>query len=351
MKIELFPPLSIFEIGQRANQEDAIAQWDNRLFVLCDGMGGHEKGEVASQTACQSLVNWFGEYIKDDTFTDDQLREALEYAYTELDKYDDGSLKKMGTTLTLLYIHNKGVTAAHIGDSRIYHVRPGVGVLYQSRDHSLVFDLFQAGEISYEEMATHPQKNIITRAMTPGEGNRTHPDIIHITDVQPGDYFYSCSDGMLEQMSNNELVTIFSSNTTDEEKRQLLINVTVQNKDNHSAWLIRVKEVVKENADEALINEEPTARCNAINFMPKKVQEAVEEDVTEVQEALEDDVVVVSETPKQIIRKKVSLLHLILALIVLLAVLFAAWHFFTDAGNEDQEEEQHSEYYFNKLKR
>lgn len=351
MKIELFPPLSIYEIGQRANQEDAIAQWDNRLFVLCDGMGGHEKGEVASQTVCQSLVNCFGEYIKDDTFTDDQLREALEYAYTELDKYDDGSLKKMGTTLTLLYIHNKGVTAAHIGDSRIYHVRPGVGVLYQSRDHSLVFDLFQAGEISYEEMATHPQKNIITRAMTPGEGNRTHPDIIHITDVQPGDYFYSCSDGMLEQMSNDELVTIFSSNTTDEEKRQLLINATVQNKDNHSAWLIRVKEVVKENADEALINEEPTARCNAINFMPKKVQEAVEEDVTEVQEALEDDVVVVSETPKQIIRKKVSLLHLVLALIVLLAVLFAAWHFFTDNGDEDQEEEQHSEYYFNKLKR
>lgn len=350
MKIELFPPLSIFEIGQRANQEDAIVQWDNRLFVLCDGMGGHEKGEVASQTVCQSLVKWFGEYIKDDTFTDDQLCDALEYAYTELDKYDDGSLKKMGTTLTLLYIHNKGVTAAHIGDSRIYHVRPGVGVLYQSRDHSLVFDLFQAGEISYEEMATHPQKNIITRAMTPGESNRTHPDIIHITDVQPGDYFYSCSDGMLEQMSNDELVTVFSSNTTDEEKRQLLINATVQNKDNHSAWLIRVKEVVKENADEALINEEPTARCNAINFMPKKVQEAVEEDVTEVQEALEDDVVVVSETPKQIIRKKVSLLHLILALIVLLAVLFAAWYFFTDAGNEDQEE-QHSEYYFNKLKR
>lgn len=354
MKIELFPPLSIFEIGQRANQEDAIAQWDNRLFVLCDGMGGHEKGEVASQTVCQSLVKWFDENIKDDTFTDDQLRDALEYAYTELDKYDDGSPKKMGTTLTLLYIHSKGVTASHIGDSRIYHIRPGVGALYQSRDHSLVFDLFQAGEISYEDMAAHPQKNIITRAMTPGFENRTHPDIIHITDVQPGDYFYSCSDGMLEQMSNDELVSIFSSNAADEEKRQLLINATVQNKDNHSAWLVRVKEVVKENADEALVNEEPTARCNAINIMPKKVQEAVEEDVTEVQEALEDDVVVVSETPKQIIRKirkKVSLLKLILALIVLLAVLFAAWYFFTDDGNEEQEEEQHSEYYFNKLKR
>ena len=75
----------------------------------------------------------------------------------------------MGTTLTLLYFACNGVTAAHIGDSRIYHIRPNVGLLYQSRDHSLVYDLFQAGEISYEEMATFPQKNVITRAMSPGE--------------------------------------------------------------------------------------------------------------------------------------------------------------------------------------
>ena len=59
MKISLYPSLSIHEIGQRPNQEDSIAQWDNRLFVLCDGMGGHEKGEVASQTVCESLVTWF----------------------------------------------------------------------------------------------------------------------------------------------------------------------------------------------------------------------------------------------------------------------------------------------------
>lgn len=106
MKIFLYPPISIHEIGQRPTQEDAIAQWDNRLFVLCDGMGGHERGEVASQTVCLSLVKWFSENVKDDSFTDDQLREALEYAYTELDKFDDDSPKKMGTTLTLLYIHN-----------------------------------------------------------------------------------------------------------------------------------------------------------------------------------------------------------------------------------------------------
>ena len=81
MKIELYPPLSIYELGQRTNQEDAITQWDNRLFVLCDGMGGHEKGEVASQTVCQALCEWFALNTAS-SITDDQLKEALEYAYS-----------------------------------------------------------------------------------------------------------------------------------------------------------------------------------------------------------------------------------------------------------------------------
>lgn len=279
MKIDIFTPLSIYELGHRNNQEDAIVQWNNRLFVLCDGMGGHEKGEVASQTVCQSLVKWFRENIKDDSFTDEQLRESLEYAYTELDKYDDGSPRKMGSTLTLLYIHNQGVTATHIGDSRIYHVRPNVGMLYQSRDHSLVFDLLLAGEISYDEMATFPQKNVITRAMQPGEENRMRPDIVHITDVQPGDYFYMCSDGMLEQMTNEELAALLSSDISDEEKRNQLIKATANNKDNHSAWLIHVKYVINEDGDDKLVNEEPTSRCNAINILPKVATTTEEDDV------------------------------------------------------------------------
>ncbi|MBR3481067.1 MAG: serine/threonine-protein phosphatase [Prevotella sp.] len=312
MRIEIYPPLSIHVIGHRDNQEDALwplqATAADRLFVLCDGMGGHEKGEVASQTVCQALGKWFSEHVNPDVpFTDDRLREALEYAYQQLDKYADGSPKQMGTTLTLLYIGTNGVTAAHIGDSRIYHIRPfssplggkatgrrtvlGNGregaVLYQSRDHSLVFDLFQAGEITYEEIATYPQKNVITRAMTPGTDNRMRPDIIHITDIQTNDYFYLCSDGMLEQMGNDELVNILSAKETDESKRQQLVTATIGNQDNHTAWLIHVKEVIKEDGDDKLTNEEPTARCNAINIVP---QVAVEDD---------NDVVIVGQAPKK----------------------------------------------------
>lgn len=287
MKIELYPQLSIHEIGQRDNQEDAIVQWDNRLFILCDGMGGHEKGEVASQTVCQSLTTWFEEHVTPDApFTDEQLREAIEYAYQQLDQYADGNPKQMGTTLTLLYIGRNGVTAAHMGDSRIYHIRPNEKVLYQSRDHSLVFDLFQAGEITYEEMLNYPQKNIVTRAMTPGEDNRMRADIIHISDIQPGDYFYMCSDGMLEQMSNDELVGILSSKDSDTDKQSLLIKATSGNQDNHTAWIIQIKDVIKEEGDEALENEEPIARCNAINIIPKVIA------------ANEDDVVIVQEVKK-----------------------------------------------------
>ena len=284
MKIELYPPLSIHEIGQRENQEDSIIQWDNRLFVLCDGMGGHEKGEVASQTVCQSLATWFENNLKpDEPFSDDRLREAIEFAYAELDKYADDNPRQMGTTLTLLYIGSKGITAAHMGDSRIYHIRPDVGVLYQTRDHSLVFDLFQAGEITYEQMATFPQKNIVTRAMTPGEDNRMRPDIIHITDIQPNDYFYMCSDGMMEKMTNNELLTLFSADMDDKMKVGQLKMATNQNFDNHTAWIIHIKDVIKEENDDQFENEERTSRFNAINILPHPVYDAEDDDVVIVE--------------------------------------------------------------------
>ena len=122
--------------------------------------------------------------------------------------------------------------------------------------------------------------------MTPGEDNRMRADIIHITDVQTGDFFYLCSDGMLEQMSNDELVGILSSKDFDAEKQSLLIKATSENQDNHTAWIIQIKDVIKEEGDEVLENEEPTARCNAINIIP------------EVIETNEDDVVIVQEVKK-----------------------------------------------------
>lgn len=182
----------------------------------------------------------------------------------------------MGTTLCLLYFHQGGLTAAHIGDSRIYHIRPKENrILYQSRDHSLVYDLYQAGEISYEEMRTSPQKNIITRAIQPGEENRVRPAIVHVADIQPGDYFYICSDGMLEQMDNDGLCRLLSSDGPDEKKRMQLIAATSDNKDNHSAYLIHIKEVVREAGDDFLLDDEQTSKDNALNIRPQSQSDDV----------------------------------------------------------------------------
>ena len=305
MKIDIFPPLFVHELGQRDNQEDYLwpdssSEETKNLFILCDGMGGHEHGEVASRLVCVSIPHFLRKayLLENCALTDDDLLKSLEYAYQQLDREGGDGLKKMGSTLTLLYFGHNGVTALHMGDSRIYHIRPNEGVLYQSRDHSLVFDLYQAGEISFEEMASSPQKNIITRAMSPGEENRSRPDIIQITDVQVGDYFYMCSDGMLEQMSNEELVALFSSDVSDEEKRSQLIKATANNKDNHSAWLIHIKDVIMEEGDDNLVNEEPTARCNAINIIPKLGDAKIE-----------DDVVIVNEEKKSIFQRIKSLFN------------------------------------------
>lgn len=319
MKISLYPPLSIHELGHRDNQEDSIIQLDSQLFVLCDGMGGHEHGEVASQTVCQAFGEWYQAKAVH-PINKPQVEDALAYAYAQLDQKDDGELKKMGTTLTLLYIGREGVVAAHMGDSRIYHIRPAEGLLYQSRDHSLAFDLYQAGEISYEEMLNYGQKNVITRAMTPGEDNRMRPDIIHITDIQPGDYFYMCSDGMLERMSNDELVALLSSDASDEDKQQQLIAATANNQDNHTAWMIHVKNVAKEEGDEQLVNEELTSRCNALNIMP---QTNPEEDV----KVIDDDDVVVVSTPKPF-KRKLPFLKVAISVILLLLALVVVWFLF-----------------------
>ena len=325
MKIQIYPPIYIHQIGRRFTQEDALTQWDNRLFVLCDGMGGHEKGEVASQTVCQALEAWFQAHVKPELpFTDDQLKEALLYAYQALDQRADDASKQMCTTLTLLYLGINGVTAAHIGDSRIYHIRPKEGVLYQSRDHSLVFDLLEAGEITLKEMDNHPQKNIVTRAMTPGADKRTHADIIHITDVQPDDYFFLCSDGMLEQMDNDELVSLLTYKRTDAEKHEQLMAITSTNTDNHSAWIIHVKEVTKESGDEALVNEESTVAFNAINVI-RKAQELEANKVAESARQKAEEAERAKATPLPPAKKKSLYKAFIFLFFAILIFLLALW--------------------------
>ena len=276
MIIKLFPPQAVIELGHRTNQEDCIypalgaATRDDRLFILCDGMGGHERGEVASSAVCQGLSDYFCTHIRsDEKLTDKQLKAALEYAYQLLDEKDMGEYRKAGTTMTLLYFHRGGCTAAHIGDSRIYHFRPSSqSILYKSRDHSLVFELYQAGEISYDEMKTHPRRNHVSKAMIAGLENRQRMDVVHITNILPGDYFLICSDGILERLDDEELLEWLSAKDEDDYKRQKLVELTNGNSDNHSAYLIHVSDVQAEEGDDKLLDDEQKVRFNAIHIHP-----------------------------------------------------------------------------------
>ncbi len=272
MKIDILSPQAIYEVGKRSGQEDAIfpkmgeASELDSLFIVCDGMGGHERGEVASGTVTQAMADFiFQNTSPEEPFTDTLFEQALEAAYLKLDEIDDGAAKKPGTTLTFLYFHRNGCTVAHIGDSRIYHVRPQEGrVLYRSRDHSVVYDLYLAGEIEFDEMNRQPNKNIITKAMMPGKEQRQKANIVHIADVKPGDYFYLCSDGMLEEMTDGQIVEILSSNATDEQKKNRFIAETKENKDNHSAYLIHVDKVTAERRDVNLPDNEAQMMAKSV---------------------------------------------------------------------------------------
>ena len=291
MRILLYQPQAIQELGGRKNQEDSIyplpgeATDQNRVFVVCDGMGGMDKGEVASAAVrdaiskmCESL------YDPQKPFTDEQFQRALQQAYDALDAADVKQEGTMGTTMTFICFHIGGCLVAHIGDSRIYHLRPSMGypdgVRFRSRDHSLVQQLYDLGEISYYGMATSPRKNVILKAMQPYQDQRTKATFAHITDVKPGDYFYLCTDGMLEQMEDDGLLSIVSNpDKTDEEKALQLIELTKNNADNHSAYLIKVKDVLTDPlTDNSLLSDELELRAKNKALNDTRKNEAWSED-------------------------------------------------------------------------
>lgn len=268
------------ELGQRQNQEDSLfpalgkSTPDDRLFVLCDGMGGHEKGEVASATVCETISSTIlSEWNPNEALSDELFLQALSAAYDALDAKDNGEERKMGTTLTFLCLHTNGATVAHIGDSRVYQLRPAskkspARIVFRTQDHSLVNDLVKIGEITEEEAKHHPQKNVITRAMQPCQEHRAKADIAHLTDIQPGDYFYMCSDGMLEETSDENILNIITKpNVTDEKKLERLRQVTEDNKDNHTAHLIHIDNV--EGNVAVVPEEEPRSAVNGTWITPE----------------------------------------------------------------------------------
>jgi len=250
MEIRINKPLFLNEKGKRENNEDSIFPQPgkgiegDKLFIVCDGVGGAAKGEVASRLACDSLAAYFS---KNKTHPGEAvILEAFDYTQQQFDDYlqNEPLAKGMGTTLVMMLIHAHGLTVVHCGDSRFYHFRKN-RIIWQTSDHNITNELVRQGVITAEEAATRPKTNRITRAIQGYTVQISKPDIHFVDNVEPGDLFFLCSDGVWEAFSDDGLTDIFSSSQNLNEKMEIVRQMCEANsKDNYSAWLIEVKDII-----------------------------------------------------------------------------------------------------------
>ena len=255
MNITLQKPFSVSEVGKRFNNEDSIYPSDefvninNRLFLVCDGVGGSNKGEVASSIACDSIQTYFRSFLDaEQAFDSHFIEKSIRYTEVRFDEYvhNNPSARGMATTLCLLYFAPEGVYLTHAGDSRIYQFRAGE-MIFKTEDHSLVNSMIKSGKINPEDAGKHPQKNVIYRAIQ-GSHSPVEVDIIKITDVLPDDEFLMCTDGVTEVWSDDDLCNVFSTGISSEEKiKRIKERCRDMARDNYSAYLIPILEVNKMN--------------------------------------------------------------------------------------------------------
>ncbi|MEZ4905175.1 MAG: protein phosphatase 2C domain-containing protein [Spirosomataceae bacterium] len=256
MAIFIHPPLGFTFQGQRDNNEDSIfpvagqATIHNRFFIVCDGVGGAQKGELASRVAVESFSNYFVSHPASQ-FSEEDLVAALQATQTQFDALLEAQhlLRGMATTFTFVGFHHQGATVAHIGDSRIYQLRNGY-IIFRSEDHSKVNYLLKSGVITPEQARNHPERNVIMRAIQ-GSHRETALEINHLSDVQAGDYFFMCTDGVLENVTDEALGQILVSEKNNVTKLQLLLNLCEGNtRDNYSGYLLQIADTNKTTDEE-----------------------------------------------------------------------------------------------------
>lgn len=234
------------EIGQRPQLEDSIypapgkATISDKLFIVCDGVGGENMGEEASRVACEEFAAFFKQNVPPhDELSDTYIQEAQSYVLRRMHNFavDHPEALRMSTTLTLVYLSGNTVSVAWCGDSRIYHLRKGQ-IVWRSADHSLVGDLVRRGDITGEEARIHPHRNIITRALSAG-GTPSDIETHIIRDAHDGDYIMLCSDGLLEQIDDHRLREITLSHASN--KKSLFMEYCKDvTSDNFSLYLLKL---------------------------------------------------------------------------------------------------------------
>jgi PPM family protein phosphatase len=213
------------------------------LYVVADGMGGHKNGEVASELAIRTVVGTIISEIYrpmmglDPVPSDLSFREVfyngIEQANSEIIKHSYGG----GTTITAILIVGDQMTIAHVGDSRVYSVAKDSTMEALTRDHSLVKRLQELGQITPEEAAVHPQRNVLYRAL--GQGEPFEPEIISTNRPESGSLLV-CSDGLWSIVGQEGLQSIVKSGVSPQDICDRMIDAAndAGGPDNISAILI-----------------------------------------------------------------------------------------------------------------
>jgi PPM family protein phosphatase len=224
-------------LQRRANEDSLLAR--SPLFVVADGMGGAQAGEVASRIAVEAFRHGLDASAKPEIALADLAREANSRIH-EL-SHSNAEQAGMGTTLTAVYVGEKEVTIAHVGDSRAYCLRDGE-LLRLTDDHSLVDELMRQGRLTPEEAVEHPQRSVITRALG--------PEMIVEIDSRSyrgrtGDVYLLCSDGLTTMVPEARLAELLLAHPKLSEAGEALIRAANEagGRDNITVVLLRLEEL------------------------------------------------------------------------------------------------------------
>ncbi|MCR5173620.1 MAG: Stp1/IreP family PP2C-type Ser/Thr phosphatase [Oscillospiraceae bacterium] len=235
-------------IVRKQNQDTFACQelriMDGALIVVCDGMGGARGGNIASRMTCDTFCSSFLESI--DPFDDLQalaghMKQALEQANEAVfaRSGEDPECSGMGTTLVAAAVTPQGAAVLNIGDSRAYHISRTGGIRQITRDHSVVADMVERGEIRAEEARTNPNRNLITRAVGTAE---TVPGDFFFVPMREEDILLLCSDGLTNLLEDDELAAVILQQTDLPEGCERLIReaLTKGAPDNVTAVLLKM---------------------------------------------------------------------------------------------------------------
>ncbi len=260
-------------LGKRENQEDfLIKPKDNsKIFVLCDGMGGHGHGEIASQTVAESVFKYLSELQKD-RITPDDLQRGVNFALENLkqaDIFNDD--KKMGTTLVVVAINSNNILIGHIGDSRCYIFDERKNVIFRSKDHSLVQQAIDEEILTEDEAFIDPKRSIITRCLT-SDLSEVEIEVDEITKICEKDSILICSDGIHDTLKDSSISEILASKGLNGLEEYCKSNAN----DNFSAILISGISITHDspNGDEHTFSN-PCPQTTISNFNPESEKKSL----------------------------------------------------------------------------